>query len=102
MTRKLTRKWYSLIGGCVPYSQQACEYAANRHGLRKGGKGYEFASIDFSTKGCYGYKSGSYAGIAFYGIGGLMNEMKAPFTSDDADGPYRLSGDDCEMGTIYG
>ena len=44
-----------------------------------GGNGYAFAG-DYSTKGCYAYKGGSYDGMIFYGVGGTEQQMKTPLS----------------------
>eukprot|EP00940_MAST-03C_sp_MAST-3C-sp2_P003162 g3162.t1 len=49
-------------------SESACRDAAKALGLMLGGHGYPFAD-DYPTKGLYAYKSGKYAGTAFYGRG---------------------------------
>ena len=59
----------SLAATCEPYSEQACRDAAKALGLKLGGGGYAFSGA-YSLKGCYSYRSGTYAGIAFYGTGG--------------------------------
>ena len=77
---------------CVPYSQQACEDAADELGLQKGGDRHSFAGY-YQTKGCYAYVSGAYANTAFYGIGGSDEEMRAqPFRPK-----YRPVGYDCSI-----
>lgn len=48
------------------YSQEACRRYAQAQGLQLGGAGSDFAG-DYTTKGCYTYPSGKYAGRAYYG-----------------------------------
>ncbi len=64
-------------------------------GLLLGGKGYEFAG-DYSTKGCYAYSDGSFAGRAYYGIGGIDEEMEASALFPQ----HRPDGYDCYEGNI--
>merc|ERR1719242_2319919 len=80
---------FATFHACAPYSQEACELAAVRNGLSKGGNGYAFAG-DYGTKGCYTYSSGSYKGIVFYGTGGSSAQNKA----DVSGGKYRPQGSD--------
>ena len=68
--------------------------AALSQGLKQGGAGSDFVGA-WSTKGCYAYKSGKYAGIAFYGTGGSIEQMKEPLTSDNI---YRPTGHGCPAG----
>ena len=75
---------------CVPYSSQACETAANRINRKKGGGGFDFIG-NYTEVGCYGYNSGKYFGMIFYGTGGTTDQMK---TSLD-DPKYRPIGYDC-------
>ena len=63
----------------MPYSADACRAAATKAGLELGGQGYSFEGA-YSTKGCYYYKSGKYAGRAFYGTGGTQAQMEAAVT----------------------
>ena len=53
----------------VCLTEAACRTAATAAGLDEGGNGYPFASSTYSTKGCYAYSSGSYAGMAFWSAG---------------------------------
>lgn len=48
-------------------------------GLELGTDKYSFAGA-YGTKGLYSYKSGAYAGIAFFGTGATDDEMKAPLS----------------------
>ena len=82
------------LGVCVPYSQKACMDAVIGQGLKPGGGGSNFIG-DWSTKGCYAYKTGRYAGIAFYGTGGSDQEKKTLLNSDEI---YRPIGHDCPSG----
>merc|ERR1719240_743945 len=68
---------FTSFGHCL--TENACREVALRHGLKLGGNGYKFAE-KYSTKGLYAYKSGRYAGMAFFGepdrtvlIGGCYN-----------------------------
>ena len=80
----------------MPYSLTACEDAVNKLGLQKGGKGYSFTASSYSTKGCFAYASGTFANIAFYGLGGSEEENKiAPVNSPNKSPKYRPSGYDC-------
>ena len=75
---------------CIPYSLKACENAIEKLGLSKGGGGYEFDGY-YGRKGCYAYKSGSWANMAFYGIGGTDDDMKKELDLPE----YRPTGHDC-------
>ena len=75
---------------CVPYSQEACRDAGKRLGLKLGSSSYEFAK-DYTTKGCYAYKGGSYDGIVFYGTGGTEQQTKTALSAPK----YRPEGYDC-------
>ena len=95
------RIWYNIewkviliLDGCVPYSQQACSDAADDLGLLKGGGGRNFVG-DYTIKGCYAFKSGRYANMAYYGTGGSAGDMQSqlPITSS----AYRLTGYDCSV-----
>lgn len=79
---------------CVKYSVEACEAAVDGLGLVKGGKGHKFAASSYSTKGCYAYKSGTYAGYAFYGSGGTDSQMEE--TPNSKADWYRPDGYDCQ------
>ena len=81
---------FTLIGDCVPYSKQACEEAVGRHGLQKGGGGYNFVGT-YPRKGCYAYKSGDFANMAYYGVGGTEDQTKVKLTFP----LYRPIGYDC-------
>jgi len=61
-------------------THQGCADTARALGLSLGGGGLEFAS-DFTSKGCYSYSSGPYAGMAFFGTGGSEEEMAASVAS---------------------
>ena len=84
---------FYFLDTCVPYSEQACRDTGTRLGLQLGGEGYDFAS-EFSDKGCYSYKEGSYAGIVFYGTGGTEEQMKSSLVAPQ----YRPNGHDCAEG----
>ena len=62
-------------------------------GLQKGGGGFDFVG-PHSIKGCYAYESGTYANMAYYGVGGSEEEMKVKLTSPK----YRPLGYDCSTG----
>mmetsp|Transcript_145532 Transcript_145532/g.268314 ORF Transcript_145532/g.268314 Transcript_145532/m.268314 type:complete len:440 (-) Transcript_145532:165-1484(-) len=86
----------SLCEPCDPYTEQACLQAALMNGLHIGGspdKAYEFAG-DYSTKGCYYYSNGDYAGYAYYGLGGTLEENEAPVSGDYK---LRVPGYDCSV-----
>ena len=59
--------------------------------MKQGGGGWDFAG-GYNVKGCYAYEDGTFAGIAFYGIGGTKEEMK--ITSLESP-KYRPPGYDC-------
>tara|TARA_Y100000813_G_scaffold197709_1_gene183626 strand:- start:1592 stop:3220 length:1629 start_codon:yes stop_codon:yes gene_type:complete len=61
----------------VCMAQEECKKVAESLGLQIGGGGSPFAG-NWSTKGLYAYKTGKYAGMAFFGTGGTENQMKAP------------------------
>ena len=71
---------------CVPYSETACAAVADVLGL-------PFSRGKWSTKGCYGYDSGSYKNNIYYSIGGTSEENKA----NPGSGKHRPSGFDCEF-----
>jgi len=76
---------------CVPYGEEACMQAAKRLGLTLGGNGAGFKG-DYTTKGCYSYKSGKYKGAAYFGTGGGESARKAAVGGDK----FRPSGyEDC-------
>ena len=62
----------------------------DRLGLQKGGGGYNFVGV-YPTKGCYSYESGSFAKMAYYGVGGSEEQIKAKLTFP----MYRPLGYDC-------
>jgi len=76
-----------------------CKYAGLLNGLKIKGHeatGYPFAG-DWSTKGCYSYKSGDYSGYVWFGTGGDDDDKLNALNGDDkAAGKYRPSGYDCE------
>ena len=78
-------------GGCIPYSQQACEEAVKNLGLQRGSASFPFVG-DYKVKGCYAYNDGSYANIAWYGTGGSIEEISKPYIST---GVFRPFGYDC-------
>ena len=68
-------------GGASKSEDQRVEAArayAQSKGLKIGGAGYSFAG-SFSRKGLYAYKSGQYAGRAYFGTGGTEEQERAPF-----------------------
>ena len=79
---------------CDPYSIEACKLSVDNLGLQKGTENYGFSG-DYGTKGCYAYKSGGYAGVAFYGTGGSEAEMKTQLSS-----AYRPDGYNCSVRTL--
>ena len=58
--------------------------------MKLGTSSYEFAG-DYSTKGCYAYKGGSYDGTVFYGTGGTEEQRKTTLSEPK----YRPEGHDC-------
>ena len=65
--------------------------------MKLGGNGYPFAK-DYSTKGCYAYKGGSYDEIVFYGTGGTEEQTKTALSAPK----YRPEGYDCsEKGNLH-
>ena len=83
----------------MPYSQRACKVASNALGLKLGYHETAFAG-DYTTKGCYAYADGKYAGHVFYGTGGTRKEMKATLEKSrrkrsHLDAKYRPIGYDC-------
>ena len=69
-------------------------------GLSLGGGGLEFAS-DFTSKGCYSYSSGPYAGMAFFGTGGSEEEMAASVASQiTAQGASRVPNNECTKSSM--
>ena len=83
----------------VPYSEQACRDAAVALGLNLG---YSLSRCNFRfaylIKGCYAYRSGRYAGWAFYGTGGTEEEMKQ---EPEFASQYRPENHDCAAGNCY-
>ena len=79
-------------GSCVPYSERACEDAADRLGLQKGGGDYTFVG-DYNIKGCYSYKEDhdEYPNMVFYGTGGIEDQI----IDQLAPPAYRPTGYDC-------
>jgi len=77
---------------CSPYSQSACEAAAEEAGLELGSDAYAFVG-DYTVKGCYAYDSDApqYAGQAYYGTGGDWDDMD----NDVGDNKFRPTGYDC-------
>ena len=81
----------SSVGRCIPYSVEACESAAERLGLRKGGNGFKFQG-PHAAKGCYAYSSGYFTRVAFYGTGGTVAQNSRPLSGRK----YRPNGHDCK------
>ena len=50
----------------TPQNRAECTNAAQKLGLKIGGKGYPFAG-KYATSGCYYYSAGMYKGIAYWG-----------------------------------
>ena len=51
----------------------------------------------YNDKGCFAYKDGPYAGVAFYGVGGTRDEMKKdPESLTILSQKYRPVGYDCK------
>ena len=65
--------WFC-VWGCTAYTEDACRAAAVCLGLELG---HPFTQA-LSTKGCYAFESGSYAGKVFYGTGGTTSEIQEP------------------------
>ena len=66
-------------------------------GLQKGGRGFNFVGPHL-TKGCYAYESGSYANLAYYGVGGTEDQIKVQLATPK----YRPLGYDCSTsGKIF-
>lgn len=61
----------------VCMTEEECKKVAESLGLKLGGHGYPFAG-NWETKGLYAYKTGKYAGMAFFGTGGTEEQMKVP------------------------
>ena len=78
----------------VPYSEQACRDAAAALGLKLGNENAQF-SYDYRQKGCFAYKAGLFNGVAFYGKGGSVEDMKKTPTQSTA---YRPENHDCAAG----
>ena len=94
---KLSSHILSFSDDCVPYSKEACEEAATKLGLEKGGAGSNFAG-SYARNGCYAYDKGEYNGMAFYGTAGSVEQKKEPFDANSYEqyGIYRPLGYDCE------
>lgn len=83
------------LGACKPYSEQACRDAALTLGLQLGltSDPHSFSGSSLH-KGCYAYKSGQYAGRAFYSTGGTVEAMQRAVPQDR----YRPKNYDCAFG----
>ena len=79
----------TLIRICKPYSQDACEKAAENLNLTY------ISSGDYGTKGCYAYKPdhNKYANNVYYSYTGSDDEKKRPLHSSSI---YRPDGFDCK------
>ena len=84
--------WSLSLGSCKPYTEDVCRFNVISAGLKLGGGGYKFAD-NHATKGCYAYKTGSYKGMAFYGLGGSEKDISVGFSRDSSI--YRPEGYDC-------
>ena len=60
---------------------------AQRLGLAIGGGGYAFAG-NYANKGLYAYRSGKYAGRAYFGTGGAPAQMRARANGDERYRPW--------------
>ena len=60
-------------------TKQECEQVAKQQGFEIGGNGYNFSG-NYSTKGCYGYVTGNYQNMAFFGTGGNESEQRKRLT----------------------
>ena len=76
---------------CQPYSEQACRDAAKALGLQLGSTSHAFTG-KYEQKGCYAYSAGKYAGKAYYGTGGSVEDMQ----KEGASNTYRPNNYDCE------
>ena len=81
----------SIAAQCTPHSRDACEAAALALGLSVGGAGSDFEG-NWSTKGCYTYKKGTYTGHVYYGKG------DGPISNKLTGDIYRPKGYDCATG----
>lgn len=59
---------------CEALTEAECKTAAEIRGYSIGGQGFDFASDEYSQKGCYGYDADHYAGFAYFGVGGTESE----------------------------
>lgn len=57
-------------------SSQDCRRWADLNNKEQGGAGYAFSG-NYGSKGCYYYKTGKYAGRAYWGIGGSSEQQGA-------------------------
>ena len=71
-----------------PVNEEDAAALAKALGLKLGGAGFEFAG-EFSSKGLYSYKSGKYAGRAYFGRGGSPDDATAAITPGE-DGKHRI------------
>ena len=60
-------------------TEKTCQQVANQQGFEIGGNGYDFSG-NYSTKGCYGYVTGNYQNMAFFGTGGNESEQRKRLT----------------------
>ena len=79
-------------GSCDPYSEQTCRNLGVKSDFKFGYGTYKFAD-EYSTKGCYSYKTGKYKGHLFYGQRGTIQENSAPIDKDSK--LFRPNGYDC-------
>jgi hypothetical protein len=79
---------------CVPYSIEACQYAAAAWGLT-------FVNVGtYSTNGCFAYnhKHDEYANQVFFGVNKMVTADNADIVGDHQ---YRPEGFDCPSGWEY-
>ena len=62
---------FLLYSECNPYSEQTCRDVANSLGFTFGGAG------EFYTKGCYGYSSGPWKDLVYYGTEGTGHQLNS-------------------------
>ena len=58
------------------FTESAARAFASSRGLRLGGRGYSFGG-NYTIKGLYAYRYGRYGGMAFFGRGGSVSQMKS-------------------------
>ena len=90
--------YYVTLGfdSCQPYTKETCQKVAMLLDMKLGTENTNFADFHL-TKGCHAFKSGSYKGSVFYGLGGNDEQISEIFGRDVSY--YRPEGFDCLFGS---